>query len=221
METIIIENFDKYFNQIKNFCKEAIIDCKNLTTKENLDYISWNTNSASLLNRLYIKKAFLMLTLLYDGEHLVGISGIETYNKEIALIGRRLFIFKKYRKGGSYHDYMLEPQVNFITDHGFKLGIVTVNKYKRGIFEIIKRSSQDKASSFTPHLYKYSDFIAIDTPVKFNHVMQYILGIYTNEKYKKEKILEGKHTNGQPCAICRIVNSNTRNRYSRWHLHDR
>ena len=190
MKTIVLYNFDDHFDQINNFCKNIVNECKNIVTKQNMDYMSWKINPSSFMHKLYIRKDFSMLTLLYDKDILVGISGVEPYNKEIALIGRRLFILRKYRKGGSYHNFMLEHQINFITEHKFKLGIVTVNEYKKGIFDIIKRSSRNMASSFTPHLYRYSNFIAIDDPVKFNHVMQYVLGIYTDEKYKEERILE-------------------------------
>lgn len=190
MEIVILQKFDKHFDQIKNFCQEAIKDCKNLTTKENMDYITWKENPSSLMNRLYIKKSFLMLVLLYDKNCLVGLSGIEPYNKEIALIGRRLFILKKYRKGGSFHDFMLEPQINFIRKYGFKLGIITINEYKKSIVKIIERSAQNKAPGFIAPLPKYSDFIILDKPIEFNHVKQYILAVYTSKKYKKEKILE-------------------------------
>ncbi len=188
VKIIVADEFDSYFDQIKNFCKEAVKDCKNLRTKQNIDYVNWKTNPACLMYKVYTKKDFLMLTLLYDKKHLVGLSGVEMYNKEVALIGRRLFILKKYRTHGFY--FMLDPQVDFIRDYKFKLGIITINKYRKPLLNIVKRVLKSKPVSFVPHLYDYSGYIVMDDPIEFNGVEQYIVGIYTDKKYEKEKTLE-------------------------------
>ena len=58
-----ITEFKSYYKEIRKFCVNAVKDSHSKITKRNYDFATYKFNSASLLNRLYIKKSFLFLSL--------------------------------------------------------------------------------------------------------------------------------------------------------------
>jgi len=168
----IEENFD----DIKTFCKSAIRDCKNPITRRNMDYLLWHDNPASLMYKLYIKKSFMMLTLVYDNDIIIGLSGVEPYNKKVALIARRLFELKNFRGQGVFLHYMLEEQLKFIRNLGYEKGLITVNIHRKYLYDVFKRIIQGKAVRFFYFPFSKMKIEIIDEPFMLNNVMQY--GIY-------------------------------------------
>jgi len=182
---ILKADFDEYFYEIKGFCRLAIQDCDNTITRHNMDYVFWKSDPASLMFKLYVKKSFEMLTLVYDEKNsLIGLAGVEPYNKDVALIGRRLFILSGYRKQQICHRYIIIPQIEYIKQKGYKLGIGTVNEYKKVIYNIIKRKIDQKSK------YVYSNFELMKEPIFLNNTEQWVFGIYMDEKYKERTIKE-------------------------------
>lgn len=169
---------DNHFDEIKAFCRLAVKDSKNKSLRNNMAYVFYENIPEALMNRIYVKKSFLILTLVYDENNLVSLSGVEPFNSSVALIGRRLFKLKSHRNIDIFYDYMLEPQMNYLKDHNFKVGLFSVNDYNKLIFD------------FTRKQKRYENFVFIDEPIMINYVSQYVFGIYTDEKYRNKTILE-------------------------------
>ena len=169
---------DNHFDEIKAFCRLAVKDSKNKSLRNNMAYVFYENIPEALMNRIYVKKSFLILTLVYDENNLVSLSGVEPFNSSVALIGRRLFKLKSHRNIDIFYDYMLEPQMNYLKDHNFKVGLFSVNDYNKLIFDFCRKQK------------RYENFVFIDEPMMINHVTQYVFGIYTDEQYRNKTIME-------------------------------
>lgn len=168
------QDLDKYFYEIKFFCREAMNDCKNTQTRMNMDSITWKFNPASLLHCLYKQKKIDPLFLAYENDKLIGLAGIEKYNEHVAIISKRLFVLREYRNKLIHWKQILKPQVEWCRNQGFKVCIATQNEYKKVMHKHIRR--WDKGFIFLPGKYNICG------------CEQYICGLYLDEKYKEKTI---------------------------------
>ena len=152
----IEKDFDKYFSRIHSLCLACGDDKREKEeTVKNMSVINWKNNKRSLLYRIYVKKMFSngngMLTILYDGEKVVGISGVEKWevNQDIAVLVKRLYILRRYRSNTYMDIYMLPQQVEWCRKNNIQMGMITINEYQeRGVLGIVKRLIAKKSSQF-------------------------------------------------------------------------
>ena len=181
---MIIEQKDliNYFDDIKVFCRDALMDCKHEQTRRNMDDQRWIHNRESLLNCLYIQKKISPLFLATDNDKIIGLAGIEKYNDDVAIIGKRLFILKQYRNQLIHWYQIIKPQIQWCKNNGYKIVIWTHNEYKKILLK---------------HTAEYEDEAKRDSSINFIILpktyqicgrQQYITGIYLNDKYKEKNI---------------------------------
>lgn len=144
----IEDDFEKYRKDIEEFCKKAEEETTLIKTKNNMRYSDWLKYPESLLNRLYYKKKYNSgngaITLVYDNDGVCMFAGIEKHNKDVAIMAKRYYVLSKYRKRGTYlNDFILPPQIDWAKRNGFKLCLITINKYQeRTVLQIFKRAQK-------------------------------------------------------------------------------
>lgn len=148
------ENFEDLFDDLFLFCVKAVEQIKEQSIEQgidfsqtitNMDYINWETNNECLLYRIY-KTAKLngnhgMMVLLYDGDDIVALSGVEMWNKYTVSLGKRAFTLREYRNKLINTKYLMPEQMKWtnLVQPQRKLFIVTVNEYlKNHSFSALK-----------------------------------------------------------------------------------
>lgn len=137
---------DEKFIDILLFCKKAVTETKLQAKEENRDlsqtivnmnYINWERNNECLLYRIYMAKKFDgingILVLLYKGDDLVALSGVEMWNENTVSLGKRAYTLKEYRNNLANTKHLMPLQIEWAKKNhpNAKLYIVTTNKYQK------------------------------------------------------------------------------------------
>lgn len=190
----ITKNYEDYFQIIYDFCKKAVSETKLKKTIRNMDYRDWENNPHCLLYRLYKKRMFDndngMFNLLYYNDELIALCGVERAEMDpshIAILAKRMFVIRKFRNKGVYHDHMFDTQVEWAKERGIKVCLITVNEYQRktlvAIFKKIKSRAWGRHNS--GEWEKYKDLEIVPTRMKINKTFQYIICHFIDKSFRE------------------------------------
>lgn len=172
--------YDRIFD-IHEFCKEAAND-KNLPgIMRNMDFRFWSSNEQCLLHQIYLQKKYRnkagMLQLLYDKKRIIGVCGVERYNKDIAILGKRLYILQRYRKNQNLNRMFFPMQLLWAEKEGFKAALITINEYNERILKLVHILTQHPRLS--PTLAKFNYY----GKRKINNCIQDVFYYKIDKKY--------------------------------------
>lgn len=148
---IIEKNFENYRKELEIFCKKAEKETVLEKTKNNMRYSNWINFPESLLYRIYHSKKYDngkgAITLLYNEKNdLIAFAGVEKQSKNIAMIIKRYYVLREYRKYHTFvNDFIMPEQIKWSIKKGAKLCIFTINKYQEDtVLYIFKRLQKGK-----------------------------------------------------------------------------
>lgn len=140
---------DRIFD-ILEFCQEAVAQESNPEIIKNMDHRFWATNEHCLLNLIYIQKRFRnkdgCLQLLYDKKRVIGVSGVDKYNSDIAIIGKRFYVLKKYRADAKKAFFPV--QIKWSEKHNMKAVLFTVNEHNKRILKMVQILTKRARTTF-------------------------------------------------------------------------
>lgn len=202
-KTVLIkENFENYRIDIENFCKKAEYETKSVKTKNNMIFTDWDKYPESLLYRIFISKKYDngngAMSLIYDDEDkLCMFAGVEGHNKDIAIMAKRFYVLKKYRKKGTYlSNYILPEQIKWAKEKKYKICLITINKYQTGVLELFKRLKSNNVSLIgetktnIKNQYLYKQMELLPNEIYINNELQHII-VYTLSDCDYKQILKG------------------------------
>jgi hypothetical protein len=194
VKVLLVEsNFDEYFDEILTFCKKAEIETDLKKTKANMKSDNWADYPESLMFRLYKSKKYSnsngALVMVYNGNELFSISGVEKHNKEIAIIAKRLYVLRKYRTMPIFSTFILNPQIEWAKKEGMKACLITINEYQRHtVLRIFQRAQKKSAVVLGKELYPtgniFNEMKINPLKIFINGEYQYIISYLIDKNYK-------------------------------------
>lgn len=193
----VTENFEDYFDLLYQFCNQAVWELErerivSETTIKNMSTENWKKNNCCLLYRVFVKNDFKngngMLNILYDGYKPIFINGVMKYNDEISVAGKRTYCLKKYRGHGLFHDYVLDEQLKWSKENGFKACLILFNGVAVNLYRTLKREKEGKVGHFGDPHYRFFDFMYLDGEYKIFNTMQHVAVYKIDEKFDVDKI---------------------------------
>jgi len=176
--------FEDYFEDVRKFCVAAIKETTHPIIRNNFDFVNYKTNPASFLHKLYVSKKILLLTLIYDGDIIVGSSGVEEWNPDVGMIGRRLFILKSHRNKCMFYDNMWLEQKKFCEEMGYKIMIATQEDHLKALTRRLKRGY------FLKEIPEFNEFVVLPKQYLVNNTLQWICCLYVDNKYNYKSFEE-------------------------------
>tara|TARA_Y100001972_G_scaffold5521_1_gene5925 strand:+ start:507 stop:1061 length:555 start_codon:yes stop_codon:yes gene_type:complete len=177
---IIATNPYDYIQEIKDFCKIAYEE----SNDENMSLDDGN-NTPSLLKHLRLKTIPMITMVLYD-KNIISLSGVQKYNEDVCILGKRFYTLKEYRKSpmgkpnNFFQDYMYKPQLSWAVDNNFKVALITFNEHNKKLIPVLERE-QKKGRSF-------QSFKKLDKKLIINKTEQYVFYNKLDINYDVENI---------------------------------
>ena len=177
---IIATNPYDYIKEIKDFCKIAYEE----SNDENMSLDDGN-NTPSLLKHLRLKTIPMVTMVLYD-KNIISLSGVQKYNEDVCILGKRFYTLKEYRKSpmgkpnNFFQDYMYKPQLSWAVDNNFKVALITFNEHNKKLIPVLERE-QKKGRSF-------QSFKKLDKKLIINKTEQYVFYNKLDINYDVENI---------------------------------
>ena len=177
---IIATNPYDYIQEIKDFCKIAYEE----SNDENMSLDDGN-NTPSLLKHLRLKTIPMVTMVLYD-KNIISLSGVQKYNEDVCILGKRFYTLKEYRKSpmgkpnNFFQDYMYKPQLTWAVDNNFKVALITFNEHNKKLIPVLERE-QKKGRSF-------QSFKKLDKKLIINKTEQYVFYNKLDINYDVENI---------------------------------
>ncbi len=177
---IIATNPYDYIQEIKDFCKIAYEE----SNDENMSLDDGN-NTPSLLKHLRLKTIPMITMVLYD-KNIISLSGVQKYNEDVCILGKRFYTLKEYRKSpmgkpnNFFQDYMYKPQLTWAVDNNFKVALITFNEHNKKLIPVLERE-QKKGRSF-------QSFKKLDKKLIINKTEQYVFYNKLDINYDVENI---------------------------------
>tara|TARA_Y100001938_G_C7846357_1_gene308613 strand:+ start:36 stop:590 length:555 start_codon:yes stop_codon:yes gene_type:complete len=177
---IIATNPYDYIQEIKDFCKIAYEE----SNDENMSLDDGN-NTPSLLKHLRLKTIPMVTMVLYD-KNIISLSGVQKYNEDVCILGKRFYTLKEYRKSpmgkpnNFFQDYMYKPQLSWAVDNKFKVALITFNEHNKKLIPVLERE-QKKGRSF-------QSFKKLDKKLIINKTEQYVFYNKLDINYDVENI---------------------------------
>ena len=177
---IIATNPYDYIQEIKDFCKIAYEE----SNDENMSLDDGN-NTPSLLKHLRLKTIPMVTMVLYD-KNIISLSGVQKYNEDVCILGKRFYTLKEYRKSpmgkpnNFFQDYMYKPQLSWAVDNNFKVALITFNEHNKKLIPVLERE-QKKGRSF-------QSFKKLDKKLIINKTEQYVFYNKLDINYDVENI---------------------------------
>ena len=177
---IIATNPYDYIQEIKDFCKIAYEE----SNDENMSLDDGN-NTPSLLKHLRLKTIPMLTMVLYD-KNIISLSGVQKYNEDVCILGKRFYTLKEYRKSpmgkpnNFFQDYMYKPQLSWAVDNNFKVALITFNEHNKKLIPVLERE-QKKGRSF-------QSFKKLDKKLIINKTEQYVFYNKLDINYDVENI---------------------------------
>ena len=175
---------DEYFYDILDFCNKAEAETKLEKTKSNMKGEGWKKYPESLMYRVYNTLKYYngngALSLLYDNDGICALSGVEKHNDEVAIMSKRLYVLRKYRFMPIMSNFLIQPQIEWAKENGFKACLITVNEYQRHtVLQLFKRMQSRRAIVFGEQIYKggniYDQMSILPVKIFINGEDQYII----------------------------------------------
>lgn len=162
VEVMCINNdleFKELYPEILEFSKRCITETfeeerdtsRDLSqTHKNMAWENWENNNECLLYRIYKAKKFSngngMYTFLKYNNQIIASSGVELLNDRVANMGKRSFVFKKYRTNAIINANSFPKQFEWVLQHNREVKdkvdivLLTFNEYnKHAVFKTIKK----------------------------------------------------------------------------------
>ena len=171
--------------KLKTFCQQAEKETKHASST-NMDFTTWETNTASLLYIFLREKRFRKedggLLLLYENEDVIAVSGFyrSDFHSDIFILGVRSWVLKDRRFNLLIGEQLLPIQIEEILKKGGKLAVLTFNDATKSFAKLIERSNRDPEAQSKfffgeryPELYK--DMVFYPNPVRIKNTRQWIL----------------------------------------------
>lgn len=148
------EVFDKKYDEIYNFCVEAINDLEEQQKKQKIDLSQtiktmgvdgWENNNECLLFRIYTQQKYNdgkgQISLVYHNDKIVGLGGSELIQENVFSIAKRLFVLTPHRVHSIVTRFLIPSQYHWIKKYhpNTNLFIATFNLYLKNM---IFRSQQ-------------------------------------------------------------------------------
>ncbi len=177
---IIATNPYDYIQEIKDFCKIAYEE----SNDENMSLDDGN-NTPSLLKHLRLKTIPMVTMVLYD-KNIISLSGVQKYNEDVCILGKRFYTLKEYRKSpmgkpnNFFQDYMYKPQLTWAVDNNFKVALITFNEHNKKLIPVLERE-QKKGRSF-------QSFKKLNKKLIINKTEQYVFYNKLDINYDVENI---------------------------------
>ena len=190
---VVKNNFNKYKEEIKEFCKKAENETKLEKTKANMKANNWKQFPESLLYRLYKSRKYDeengAIVLVYYDDELCAISGVEKHTSEIAIIAKRLYVLRKYRTIPIFSMFILRPQIEWAKKNNMKACLITINEYQRDtVLRIFKRAQKRSAVVLGRELYPdgnlFEEMQIYPVKIFINGEYQYIISYLIDKNYK-------------------------------------
>ncbi len=171
------EDLINKFYDIHEFCKAAVVEDNYVGIKRNMDYIFWHKNKHSLLYQIYIAKKYECIMVAYDKNKIIAISGIELYNEDVAIILKRLYVLKNFRKN---KEMFLPLQIDWCKEHNIKMAMITINNYNKKMKSMMDRFITDPS---TRKRYPIISKFKYHGKMKINSIKQDVYYFKLEEKY--------------------------------------
>jgi len=177
---LILTKPKEYIYEITEFCKKAYDESgdENMLLRDDL-------NSSSLLKHIK-HNTIPMITAVLHNENIISLSGVQKYNKNVCILGKRFYTLKKYRKSpmgkpnNFFQDYMYEPQLTWSINYGFKVALITFNKHNEKLIPVLERE-QRKGRSF-------QSFKKYDKMININNTEQHVFYKKLDENFNMSEL---------------------------------
>jgi len=182
--------FEELYQDIYNFCNEAIIDLKQQQKKQSIDLSQtirtmgtkdWESNNECLLYRIYKQKKYSnnegLLNLVYYNNKIIGISGAELVGENVISVAKRLFVLTPYRVQNFTTRFFTPSQNQWFKRNHPKVNLViaTFNTYlKNMIFRTAQKykDRQVEGDKVWNHWIEWKTYPEI---VMINYTPQYLI----------------------------------------------
>ncbi len=177
---IVATNPNDYLQDIKEFCSIAY----NESNDENMSLDDGN-NTPSLLKHIRLK-TIPMITMVLHDEKVISLSGVQKYNEDVCILGKRFYTLKEYRKSpmgkpnNFFQDYMYKPQLSWAVENNFKAALLTFNEHNKKLIPVLERE-QRKGRSFV-------SFKKYDKMMTINKTEQYVFYKKLDENFNMSDI---------------------------------
>ena len=177
---IVATNPIEHLEEITKFCEIAYkeSDDKNMS-------LDTGIYSSSLLKHIK-QNTIPMITIVMHDENIISLSGVQKYNENVCILGKRFYTLKKYRKSpmgkpnNFFQDYMYEPQLTWSINYGFKVALITFNKHNKKLIPVLERE-QRKGRSF-------QSFKKYDKMININNTEQYVFYKKLDENFNMSEL---------------------------------
>lgn len=181
-------------NKIVPWCEEVSVEShpnpnKGSPAAYNMGALNWMEREETLANILWNKKRFYkgngQYYLLEKDDKIIAGSGIHRseFCSDIALGSVRTFVNKEYRGHHLLGEILWPAQLAWATRNNFKVIVLTVNKYNRGVLNVIKRTGLGHQKNRTDKMFFHNGVFEIPFPIEIKGITQWAIYHKIDEDY--------------------------------------
>ena len=186
------------------WCEEISIEshpnpAKGSPAAYNMGALNWMDRDETLANILWNKKRFYkgngQYYFLEKDTAIIAGSGIHRseFCHDIALGSVRSFVNKEYRGYHLLGDILWPAQLAWATRNNYKMILITVNKYNRGLLNIIKRTGVGHQKNRTTEKFFHNGVVNVPFPIEIKGITQWAIGHRIDEAYEFDWELVRSH----------------------------
>lgn len=174
------EEFKFYYNDILEFCKQAVEESDEQQTKVNMAWENWKTNNECLLYRIFntdklIDNNGACIFLFYNNK-IIGSGGVEIWNKNVASLSKRTFILKKYRVQNLSSRHLTPGCIEWVKKNRpyTKMYMLTYNLYQKDSMLRTMLKFLNKEIDGDWNIWPSFNFLPFTVPI-YDNIHQYVI----------------------------------------------